>query len=203
MKNVPGMKSLRSLAALALAMGCGWGPSAFALAADAGMEFFEQKVRPLLADHCLGCHGGGTGEPKGGLRLDSKAGWEKGGANGPVLRAGRALESPLIKAVRRQPGVEAMPPDGEGRRALTQQEAGVLARWIAMGAPDPRDGKPMAAKSDGRAHWAFQPVVAPARPAVRDAAWPRADLDCHVLAGLERKDLQPSPRRTVAHGCGG
>ena len=194
------MKSLRSLAASVLAtLGCAGVLPTPAWAADAGVEFFEQKVRPLLADHCLGCHGGGAGEPKGGLRLDSKAGWEKGGANGPVIRVGRAFESPLLKAVRRQPGVEAMPPAGDGRRALTQQEAGVLAQWIAMGAPDPRDGKAVGKKADARAHWAFQPVVAPTRPAVRDTAWPRADLDFHVLAGLERQDLRPSPeadRRT-------
>ncbi|MFM8422161.1 MAG: c-type cytochrome domain-containing protein, partial [Verrucomicrobiota bacterium] len=127
MKSVLGMKSLRSMAASVMAtLGCAGVLPAPVWAADAGMEFFEQKVRPLLADHCLGCHGGGPGEPKGGLRLDSKAGWEKGGANGPVIRVGRAFESPLLKAVRRQPGVEAMPPDGDGRRALTQQEAGVL-----------------------------------------------------------------------------
>ena len=136
----------RAVAAVVGAVG--WvvaiGASAFGLrAAEGGFEFFEQRVRPVLAEHCAGCHGSGHGQPKGGLRLDGKAGWEKGGANGPAIVPGKPAESLLVRAVRREPGVKAMPPEGEGRRPLSAEEARALEEWVAMGAPDPRDGRPL------------------------------------------------------------
>ena len=43
---------------------------------NAGDKFFEEKVRPLLAEHCFSCHG--PDKQKGGLKLDSKAAMIKG-----------------------------------------------------------------------------------------------------------------------------
>lgn len=164
-----------------------------ARAEDIGIDFFERNVRPILAEHCLGCHGSGPAAPKGGLRLDTKAGWQAGGGHGPAVVPGKPSESLVFKAVRREPGVEAMPPAGEGRRPLTLQEVGAIESWIAMGAPDPREGAAVVRKADPSGHWAFQRPVDPPRPEVRDASWPRRELDFHVLAGLERKDLRPAP----------
>ncbi len=50
-------------------------------------EFFEKNVRPVLADHCLSCHG--AEKPRGGLRLDSKAAFLKGADDGPDRRSRR------------------------------------------------------------------------------------------------------------------
>ena len=44
-----------------------------------GIEFFEKKIRPLLADNCVKCHG--AEKQKGGLRLDSLEMALKGGDN--------------------------------------------------------------------------------------------------------------------------
>jgi hypothetical protein len=44
-----------------------------------------------------------------------------------------------------------------------------------------------------REHWAFRPLVRPAVPAVRDAAWPRNAIDRFILAALEAQDLHPLP----------
>ena len=53
----------------------------------AGHDFFENKIRPLLIEHCLKCHdGAATDKPKGGLALDTRAGWEKGGEHGPLIK---------------------------------------------------------------------------------------------------------------------
>ena len=164
-----------------------------AAANDPGTEFFENRVRPVLAEHCLGCHGAGVGQPKGGLRLDTRAGRNKGGANGPVIAPGKASESPLIKAIRREKGVEPMPPEGDGRRPLNLSERAALEEWVAMGAPSPADAQPSLKGTDPARHWAFQRPVLPPVPAVRDHGWPRAALDLHVLAGLERHGLKPSP----------
>jgi hypothetical protein len=47
--------------------------------------------------------------------------------------------------------------------------------------------------NEGRKHWAFQPVTNPAPPAVKNASWPRNDIDRFILAKLEAAGLQPSP----------
>ena len=58
-----------------------------------GLEFFEKHVRPLLVKNCYECHG--TEKQKGGLRLDWRGGWAKGGDSGPGPRAGRAGAEPV------------------------------------------------------------------------------------------------------------
>jgi hypothetical protein len=141
--------------------------------------FFESKVRPLLADHCLKCHG--EKKPKGGLRLDSKAGWEKGGDSGPALVPGKADRSLLVKMIR--PGSESppeMPPDTR----LPAEAVETLVKWVQMGAPDPRTGEASTARAiDWKAageFWSFQPVKAPA-----------GTIDGFVEAKLREKGLKP------------
>src|SRR5438034_7307648 len=74
-----------------------------ALAQDAsGIEFFESRIRPLLTDRCLKCHD--EKKHKGSLRLDTKAGWEKGGDSGPALVPRKSSSSVLVKMVRGEPG---------------------------------------------------------------------------------------------------
>jgi hypothetical protein len=43
----------------------------------------------------------------------------------------------------------------------------------------------------GRSHWAFRGPVATRPPEVRDAAWPRGDIDRFLLAALETAGLRP------------
>jgi hypothetical protein len=35
-----------------------------------GVQFYEQRVRPLLEQRCFACHSARTPSPRGGLRLD-------------------------------------------------------------------------------------------------------------------------------------
>src|SRR5688500_6457834 len=69
-----------------------------ARAAD-DLDFFEKKVRPILVERCLECHSAEK-KIKGGLALDSRAGWEAGGDAGPAIVPGKPDESLLVKAVR-------------------------------------------------------------------------------------------------------
>ncbi|MBI4305086.1 MAG: hypothetical protein HY678_02085 [Chloroflexi bacterium] len=62
------------------------------------LKFFEDKVRPVLAENCFGCHG--SKKQKGGLRLDSAAAILKGGESGPALQPGKPGDSLVIKAVK-------------------------------------------------------------------------------------------------------
>src|SRR6187455_2029117 len=97
--------------------------------------FFEQKIRPILVSRCYSCHGPESKTFKGGLRLDVPSGWRKGGDSGePAIVPGKPEESPLIKAVKHD-GLE-MPPNSP---KLPANEISELMRWVAMGAPDPRD----------------------------------------------------------------
>jgi hypothetical protein len=162
------------------------------LSAEA-VEFFESRVRPLLIEHCYGCHSAEAEKLRGDLRLDLKAGWERGGAGGrAVVVPGDVEGSSLIRAVRQVDGEVSMPP----KKKLTDEEIGVLEAWVRMGAPDPRTGEVVGALEDpmeaARRHWAFQPVREPALPEVRDEGWVRTPVDRFVLAGLEARGMRPA-----------
>ncbi len=94
-------------------------------------EFFEQHVRPVLAEKCFSCHG--PKRQKAGLRLDSPAALFKGSDSGPVVVKGEPDRSPLIRAVRYD-GDTKMPPTEK----LPPQAVEALTRWVKMGAPWPQ-----------------------------------------------------------------
>ncbi len=164
-------------------------------AADAdGTEFFEKKIRPLLAEHCLDCHSP-EHKIKGELRLDSRDGWMAGGELGAVIVPGKPEESLLIKAVRYLDTKLQMPP----KVKLSDAQVADLEAWIKMGAPDPRTGATIAKKKSGmdieagRKFWSFQPVKKVAPPSVKDAQWPKTDIDRFILAKQEEKGFKPAP----------
>src|SRR5947209_17711628 len=109
-------------------------PVALAQAATEGDAFFESKVRPILVERCYECHSAEK-KVKGGLRLDVREGWEKGGDTGPSIEPGKPEKSLLIEAVSYANRDLQMPP----KQKLPAAEAAVLRDWVAMGAPDSRD----------------------------------------------------------------
>jgi len=140
-----------------------------ARAADDGVAFFEQKVRPVLADHCYECHSSTAKKVKGGLLLDTKAGWEQGGDSGkPAVVPGKPEESPLIQSVRHTNDDLKMPAK---KPKLPEAVIADLVAWVKMGAPDPRDGKPEVARRGDKSWWSLQPVR------------PRASARCGGSAG--------------------
>ena len=158
--------------------------------------FFEKSVRPLLAKHCYKCHSKKTGKSKGGLYLDSQAGWMDGGDSGPAITAGSPEKSLLIKAVKHQDKDLEMPP----KEKLSDSEIAVLTRWVRMGAPDPRKGpkadKPIARSTidiaKGRQFWAFRKPEKPAVPLASNGSWALGDIDRFILKSLEEKKLKPA-----------
>ena len=133
-------------------------------------EFFENKIRPVLADNCYKCHSVTAEKLKGGLLLDSRDGLLKGGDSGPVIVPGNPDKSLLIKAVRyTDPDLE-MPPKG---KRLSPQQVTDLEAWVKMGAPDPRVAT-VAQKNwvnPNQKHWACQPLSKPSVPTVKNPAW--------------------------------
>lgn len=145
------------------------------------LEFFEESIAPLLERRCYECHSHASGHAKGGLVLDSRRGWETGGGTGPAIVPGKPDESLLMEAVRYE-SLE-MPPD----EPLPAEEIALLKKWIAMGAPDPRESQ--APVIDPEQLWALQPLTKPAVPDVDDATWARDELDAFILQRLEREGL--------------
>jgi Protein of unknown function (DUF1553)/Protein of unknown function (DUF1549)/Planctomycete cytochrome C len=162
------------------------------------VEFFNTKVRPLLAARCWRCHG--ADRQRGGLRLDSLAATLRGGDTGAAMVPGKPDESLLIEAVRYE-GYE-MPPDVQ----LPAGEVAVLTRWVEMGSPwpdgDVPTGEHPAPTTDARveinraadSHWAFQPVRRPNVPNDGHDDWSRNQLDRFVRRKMQQNPMTPSPR---------
>lgn len=152
-------------------------------------DFFEQRIRPLLAQNCHKCH---TGEKKkGNLLLDSRPGLIKGGDSGPAIVPGQPDKSLLIKAVRYTDDVLRMPP----RSKLTAEQIADLARWVERGAvwPDAVGQKAAGNPEKGfdlqeRAkHWSFQPIRRPGIPGGVGSAGIGSPVDAFLQ--VERRAL--------------
>jgi hypothetical protein len=159
-----------------------------------GLAFFESKVRPVLVKHCYECHSQAARKNKklkGGLLLDSRDGLRKGGDSGPAIVPGYARESLLLRALRHES--TKMPPKGK----LSDTVIADVAKWIDLGAPDPRDGSVLPGKrlidiETARKSWAFRPLASVQPPSVKNASWARTPIDRFILASLEAKGLSPA-----------
>jgi cytochrome c553 len=158
----------------------------------ASIDFFEKKVRPILANNCYNCHSA-FNNSMGGLRVDDRNGLIQGGGRGPAVVPGDPEKSRLIQVIR-QTGDLKMPP----KTKLSDDEIADLTKWITDGAawPEPKlpssVGKSAAEYEQLRKeHWAWQPLRQSQVPPVHDASWARDDLDRFILAKLEEKSLQP------------
>ncbi len=159
-------------------------------AEDDGVQFFEQKIRPVLVEHCYGCHSAAAHESKklqGGLYLDSAARVLAGGETGPALIKGNSAKSLLLKALRYD-GME-MPPTGK----LPDEVIADFAKWIDMGAPDPREGDSLAKPKreinleEGKQWWSFQPLPAVTLPD------PQKPIDGFIRLAQSANGLKPNP----------
>ena len=193
-------KCLRDLLA-AFAVGLAGTSAQAASADDARLAFFEQRIRPVLVEHCYECHSAESKKLKGGLRLDTKAGVLRGGDTKAALVPGDAGRSLLIESLSYTNRDLQMPP----KARLPDAVIADLTRWVNDGAIDPRDddqgtkATPLAAT--GQVHWAFQPIRN-GEPPKKSSLFSRRvqPIDQFVTAKLKEKDLSPAPmadRRTL------
>ncbi|MGE3308861.1 MAG: PSD1 and planctomycete cytochrome C domain-containing protein [Limisphaerales bacterium] len=163
-------------------------------------EFFEKRIRPLLADHCYECHSAVADKLRGGLSLDSRDGLIHGGDLGPALIPGDPEKSLLIRAVRHDDPELRMPPK---KAKLSDRQIADLAQWVRAGAPWPDEStgtpkrKPretFRVTDEDRAWWAFQPIRFPEVPTT--AGGDLQPVDAFIESALETKGLRPNPPAT-------
>jgi len=167
-----------------------------------GLEFFENKIRPVLVGKCYECHSQAKRKIKGKLRLDDYASMLKGGDSGkPSVVPGDPDKSLIMLALSYTDkdtdthDALLMPPPKNGKpRKLADEVIEDFRQWIKMGAPYPqeRSNSSQAAPVDRKKHWAFVPPREPDVPDVNLAAWVKGPIDNFVLAKLEEHNLHPS-----------
>lgn len=159
----------------------------------AKVQFFEEKIRPVLVKHCYSCHAGANVE--GDLRVDLQGTLRRGGARGPAVVPNKPQESVLLTAISHADADLKMPPKGP---KLPDEVIADFRKWIVTGASDPRTAN--SATDDtawngieaAKDHWAYQTPVACDPPTVADNEWPLSDIDRFVLAKLVQNGLSPS-----------
>ncbi|MDX1948420.1 MAG: DUF1549 domain-containing protein, partial [Pirellulaceae bacterium] len=158
------------------------------------VKYFEEKVRPILAENCYQCHG--TDEQKGSLRLDLRTALLAGGDSGAVVVPGKPAESLLVEAINY--GSYEMPPSGK----LKPEQIATLTEWVRLGAPMPKDhgsGSGVEVRKtrgiitdEDRQWWAFQPIRREVPPPIRN---PQSAIHNSIDAFISARlgDLIPAP----------
>ncbi|MCR9295840.1 MAG: DUF1549 domain-containing protein, partial [bacterium] len=176
-------------------------------APDGDLQFVQEKVLPLLREHCYECHSHRVGKARGGLVLDSLSSILVGGDSGPAVEPGNPDSSLLIEAIRFE-GLE-MPPEGQ----LDEESIQILIEWIqrqtadltwsdsqadggANASPGSMHSSASAQGSISEPHWAFRPLPS----ATIEASSPSDAIDVLVQrarrsAGVEA--VSPADKRTV------
>ena len=142
---------------------------------------FDRDIAPVLAKHCLQCHGATV--KMSGLDLRTVESMAQGGAKGPAIVRGRAADSLIAKRI----ADRSMP---MGPVKVSGADAKLLGAWIDAGAPVGSGATALAAKQ----HWAFVPPHRPAEPAVRGVSWiVRTPVDAFLLSRMQAAGVRPVP----------
>ncbi len=160
----------------------------------AELEFFETRIRPVLAENCFECHS--AEKQKSDLRLDHISMVLEGGSRGPALVPSEPDSSRMVEAIEYGNVDLLMPPKGK----LSEAAISDLREWIRRGAKWPEEPVPEASAVaeafdiEGRrdSHWAWQPIQSPSVPTVTNTTWSAQPIDQFILAKLEAAGLTPA-----------
>ena len=144
---------------------------------------YNRDIRPILSDNCFRCHGPDAENQKSEFRLDTRenAIADLGGYAGIVpgdLDASEAhyriWEDEILE--------DRMPPP-ESKLSLSDEEKGILDRWISEGAQYDQ-------------HWSFKPIARPSLPKLKseDRRWASNGIDHYIVSRLREEGLEPSDR---------
>ena len=152
------------------------------------LEFYKTKVKPILTEKCLKCHGGGT-EIHGGLELTSREKILEGGHYGPAVSLKKPTDSFLLEMVGYGQETAQMPP---GDR-LDDESLEILAKWIKLGLPYPaQDIDAETTLQNDSDYWAYRPLERPQVPSVHSSEWVKNPIDAFILSKLERQGFNPA-----------
>ena len=77
------------------------GATGVVTAEEQGIEFFEQRIRPVFVERCYECHN--SSDPaEGGLALDYRAALLQGGDSGLTVQPKNPAASRLLKVIRHE-----------------------------------------------------------------------------------------------------
>lgn len=159
-------------------------------------DFFEKRIRPLLAKNCFACH---TDTQMGGLRLDARRHIMKGGSRGPAIKPGSPQDSLLVQAVMQSRSELKMPPQGK----LSPEQIEDLRAWVRDGAvwpeaqaamAEPEPDQEYVIRPEYRRFWSFQPIRKPEIPSLDGDTWSRTEIDRFILEQLNQQGLRPGKR---------
>ena len=162
-------------------------------------EFFEARIRPVLAEHCYECHSASAKKVKGGLLVDSREHLLTGGDTGPAIVPGKPDASLLVTAMAHRDKDLAMPPKKDPLPAATVAD---FEKWIRNGAAWPaKEPAGATAKTVGfnleerkrKFPWVWQTPSKQIIPSVKNTSWPLAPEDRFILHRLEEAGLTPAP----------
>lgn len=134
---------------------------------------FNQDILPILAEHCLNCHGPDEENREGDLRLDLET-----DAGEIAISPGDPESSSLIERIRSTDPDLMMPPPELGK-PLAAKQTEILSRWIIEGAKYQR-------------HWSFEPIRQPNLPTPKSDA--PTEIDQFIVAKQESHGLRLSPQ---------
>jgi mono/diheme cytochrome c family protein len=208
---------------LILAMNLGFATISFGeetTAIPTGEQLFALKIRPLLAEKCLACHGKDREKIESNLDLTTRAGMIKGGDVSDQVLVPKSAEKSLlyIATTWEDPSCE-MPPKENDR--LAKEQTWWIRDWINAGAPWPdeetiarivkADEKNqqglIAVKTSGGLSeewnsrrykagdlWAYRPLSRPEIPwDALDDTQARHPIEAFIQARLNEAKLKPAP----------
>ena len=157
-------------------------------------ELFEKKIRPLLLEKCIECHGPTKQEHQ--VRLDRRSDVLSGSASEiPLVVPGKPQDSRLWQVLQHAENDIRMPSSGK----LDQDSLAAVQLWIIEGAHWPEtaslEADAIARLQRWRQHWAFQPV---SRPDVSKKPSEIQTVDWLIDQQLQPAGLARSPQAPAA-----
>ncbi len=160
----------------------------------------QHDIIPIVERRCTVCHGARQREAE--LDLRTRAAMLRGGKSGPAIMPGKPDDSLVIQKLR----AGEMPPLKRivevSIKPIEPAEVELLARWIALGAPEVEiepdvassDPDPLVSDQD-RTFWAFHPLPTSEQIRIPSANSDRVrnPIDAFLLERLEAKGLTLAP----------
>ena len=168
------------------------------------IQFFQEKIRPLLEANCFKCHGGKDKNDrikiKSGLQLISRKGITIGGEHGPAFDAKEPAKSLILHAISYEDEDIKMPPKSK----LSAEHRALFAEWVKRGLPWTRadadflhevheeKSESTSINATTKAFWSYKPLKRPTVPLVNHPTWGKNPIDAFLYSRMAKEGLKPN-----------